>query len=61
MRALVRTSSCMTNQTGIGGSKSITDLSQYHGGGIARGDGARFVVDQITSNAWLRKSPLITW
>jgi len=51
----------MTNQTGIGGSKSITDLSQYHGGGIARGDGARFVVDQITSNAWLRKSPLITW
>ena len=39
--------------------EALTDLSNVHGGSIARGDVARFVVDQLTSDAWLRQSPLI--
>lgn len=41
--------------------KALTDLSGVHGGTIARADVADFVVQQLTANTWLRKSPLITW
>ncbi|WP_369935719.1 NAD(P)-dependent oxidoreductase [Xanthomonas tesorieronis] len=41
--------------------RAITDLSGFHGGSIARADVATFVLDQVTSNAWLHRAPLITW
>lgn len=44
-----------------GGIKALTDLSGVHGGTIARSDVAEFVVQQLTTDAWLRKAPLITW
>lgn len=44
-----------------GGIKALTDLSGIHGGTIARSDVADFVVQQLATDAWLRKAPLITW
>ncbi|AOH82626.1 flavin reductase [Sphingomonas panacis] len=44
-----------------GAIKALTDLSGVHGGTIARSDVADFVVQQLTTDAWLRKTPLITW
>ncbi|WP_027054678.1 NAD(P)-dependent oxidoreductase [Mesorhizobium erdmanii] len=41
--------------------KALTDLSGVHGGTIARADVADFVVQQLTADTWLRKTPLITW
>jgi uncharacterized protein YbjT (DUF2867 family) len=41
--------------------KALTDLSDFHGGTIARSDVAEFVVQQLTTDTWLRKAPLITW
>lgn len=41
--------------------KALTDLSGVHGGTIARADVADFVVQQLTADRWLRKSPLISW
>ena len=41
--------------------KALTDLTDVHGGTIARSDVADFVVQQLTADTWLRKAPLITW
>jgi len=41
--------------------RTLTDLSGVHGGKIARADVANFVVQQLTADTWLRKTPLITW
>jgi hypothetical protein len=41
--------------------KALTDLSGVHGGTIARADVAEFVVQQLATDAWLRKAPLISW
>ena len=43
-----------TNQT-------LTDLNQFRGGYISRENVATFVLDQVTTDRWLHKSPLITW
>ncbi len=53
--------SILNNKPGRGTTKALTDLNDYHGGGIARADVAKFVLDQVTSDTWLRKAPLITW
>jgi uncharacterized protein YbjT (DUF2867 family) len=39
----------------------LTDLSNFHGGEIARADVAKFVVGQLTDKRYLRKVPLISW
>jgi uncharacterized protein YbjT (DUF2867 family) len=39
--------------------EALTDLSKVHGGAIARGDVAMFVVDQLTDDRWLHQAPLI--
>jgi uncharacterized protein YbjT (DUF2867 family) len=44
-----------------GSVRALTDLSGFHGGGISRADVATFVLDQLHANAWLHRSPLITW
>jgi uncharacterized protein YbjT (DUF2867 family) len=41
--------------------RALTDLSGVHGGTVARGDVAKFVVAQLTDDTWLRRAPLITW
>jgi uncharacterized protein YbjT (DUF2867 family) len=41
--------------------RAETDLSQIHGGTVARSDVAKFVVQQLTDDSWLRRAPLITW
>ena len=41
--------------------RALTDLSGFHGGTIARADAASFVLDQVNGDAWLRRSPLISW
>jgi len=51
----------LNNKPGLGAVRALTDLSNVHGGGIARQDVAIFVVDQITSDVWMHKSPLVTW
>ena len=44
-----------------GAVRALTDLSGVHGGTVARGDVAKFVVQQLTDDSWLRRAPLITW
>ena len=39
----------------------LTDLSNFHGGEIARTDVAKFVVGQLADQRYLRKAPLISW
>ena len=41
--------------------RALTDLSDVHGGSISRKDVATFVLDQLRGDAWLHRSPLITW
>jgi uncharacterized protein YbjT (DUF2867 family) len=41
--------------------RALTDLSSFHGGTISRADVASFVLDQVRDDAWVRRSPLITW
>ncbi|MEZ2294860.1 NAD(P)-dependent oxidoreductase [Variovorax sp. RCC_210] len=41
--------------------RAFTDLSGFHGGTIARADAASFVLDQLSSDAWLHRSPLVSW
>jgi uncharacterized protein YbjT (DUF2867 family) len=51
----------LNNQPARGRIRALTDLTGVHGGKIARADVANFVVQQLTTDAWLRKAPLITW
>ncbi len=39
----------------------LTDLSGFHGGAISREDVARFVLDQLRTEAWKHKSPVVSW
>lgn len=40
--------------------RATVDLNGIHGGQISRADVANFVVAQVSSDEWLRKTPLIT-
>ena len=53
--------SVLNNKPGRGTTRALTDLSTFHGGTIAREDVAHFVLDQVHSNAWLHRAPLISW
>jgi uncharacterized protein YbjT (DUF2867 family) len=41
--------------------RAQTDLCGIHGGAVSRSDVAKFVVQQLTDDTWLRRAPLITW
>lgn len=41
--------------------QTLTSLNQFHGGSISRENVATFVLDQVTTDLWLHKLPLITW
>jgi len=52
--------SILNDKPGRGTVRALTDLSGFHGGTISREDVATFVVEQLRSSTWLRRSPLIT-
>jgi len=49
----------LTDEPAKGAVRAQTDLSDVHGGSIARADVAAFVVRQLTNDEWLHKAPLI--
>lgn len=51
----------LNNEPRRGKIRALTDLRHYHGGTISRSDVADFVVEQVDSNEYLGKKPLITW
>jgi len=53
--------SVLNDKPGGGAIRALTDLSGFHGGTISRTDVATFVLDQLRSDTWLHRSPLITW
>jgi putative NADH-flavin reductase len=44
-----------------GNIRALVNLDEFHGGTISRSDVAGFVIDQLTSDAFLHQRPLITW
>jgi uncharacterized protein YbjT (DUF2867 family) len=44
-----------------GSVRAFTDLAGVNGGKIARADVARFVVEQLTTDTWLRRTPVLLW
>jgi hypothetical protein len=51
----------LTSGKGRGTYRVLTDLTGYSGGKIARADVATFVVEQLTSDAYLRQTPFVSW
>ena len=51
----------LNDEPARGNFRAVTELAGVHGGKIARADVARFVVDQLTTDTWLRRTPLISW
>jgi len=51
----------LNDEAARGDVRAVTDLSGVHGGKIARADVARFIVDQLTDDTWLRRTPLVSW
>lgn len=49
----------LTNGSPRGRIRATTDLSRVHGGKIARADVAQFVVEQLTTDTWLQRTPVI--
>lgn len=52
--------SVLNDKPGRGSPRVLSNLSGFHGGPIARDD-ASFVIDQVETDAWLHRSPLVTW
>ena len=53
--------SVLNDKPGRGSPRALEDLSAFHGGTIARDDVAGFVIDQVSTDTWLHRSPLIAW
>ena len=53
--------SVLNDKPGRDSIRALTDLSHFHGGTISRENVGRFVLDQLHTDAWLHRSPLITW
>jgi uncharacterized protein YbjT (DUF2867 family) len=51
----------LTNDPARGSLKAIGDLAGVNGGKVARADVARFVVEQLTTNTWLKQTPVLMW
>jgi hypothetical protein len=49
----------LTNKPPGGKVQATVDLAGVHGGSISRSDVARFIVDELTADRWVRQSPLI--
>lgn len=51
----------LTDDPARGSVRAFTDLARVHGGKIARADVAQFVVEQLTTDTYLRRTPVIMW
>ena len=51
----------LTDDPARGSVRAVTDLAAVNGGKIARADVARFVVEQLTTDTWLRRTPVLLW
>jgi putative NADH-flavin reductase len=51
----------LTDDPARGSARALTDLAGIKGGKIARADVARFVAEQLTTDTWLRRTPVILW
>lgn len=51
----------LTDDPARGSARAVTDLAAVKGGKIARADVARFVVEQLTTDTWLRRTPVLLW
>jgi Putative NADH-flavin reductase len=51
----------LTNDPARGSLRAIADLAGVDGGKIARADVARFVVEQLATNTWLKQTPVLMW
>lgn len=51
----------LTNDPARGSVRAIVDVAGVKGGKVARGDVARFVVEQLVTNTWLKQTPLLLW
>jgi putative NADH-flavin reductase len=51
----------LTNGSPRGRIRATTDLAGVKGGKIARAEVAQFVVEQLTTDTWLRRTPVILW
>jgi uncharacterized protein YbjT (DUF2867 family) len=53
--------SILNNKPASGSTRTLVDLSDFHGGSISREDVANFTVEQVRpGDTWLHKAPLIT-
>ncbi len=53
--------SALNDEPARGNIRAFTDVAGIHGGKIARADVARFVVEQVMADTWLKRTPLILW
>ena len=51
----------LTDDPARGSVRAFTDFTTVKGGKIARADVARFVVEQLTTDTWLRRIPVLLW
>lgn len=51
----------LTNDAARGSLRAIADLASVHGGKVARADVARFVVEQLANDTWLKQTPVLLW
>ena len=51
----------LINNPARGSLRAVSDLAGVNGGKIARADVARFVVEQLATDTWLRRTPVILW
>jgi uncharacterized protein YbjT (DUF2867 family) len=49
----------LTDDPAQGSVRAVIDLAGINGGKIARADVAQFVVDQLTTDTWLRRTPVL--
>ncbi|MCW6511890.1 NAD(P)-dependent oxidoreductase [Lichenifustis flavocetrariae] len=50
----------LTNGPATDDIRALTDLTDFHGGSIARADVARFLITELEDRHWAGKSPVIT-
>ena len=51
----------LTNDPARESLRAIADLAGVNGGKVARANVARFVVEQLANNTWLKKTPVLMW
>ncbi|MGY0556599.1 MULTISPECIES: NAD(P)-dependent oxidoreductase [unclassified Lysobacter] len=51
----------LTNDPARGSLRATAGLASVHGGKVARADVARFVVEQLATNTWLKQTPVLLW